>query len=82
MEPFTYLKPNGEWGIEGVNLSALPPKVYGALRKLCDLEHGLVVMVASAPGCPMGTGGQGGNGGFAANGIVQRTVEEVSADVD
>lgn len=39
MEPFTYLKPNGEWGIEGVDLSALPSKVYGALCKLRDLEH-------------------------------------------
>lgn len=82
MEAITYLKPNGEWGIEGVDLSTLPPKVYGALCKLRDLEHGVIAIVAGAPGCPMGTGGRGGNGGFVANGIVQRTVEEVSADVD
>lgn len=39
MGNLTYLKPNGEWGIEGVDLSALPPKVYGALCKLRDIEH-------------------------------------------
>lgn len=39
MSNLTYVKPNGEWGIEGVDLSALPPKVYGALCKLKDLEH-------------------------------------------
>lgn len=39
MSNLTYLKPNGEWGIEGVNLSVLPPKVYGALCKLKDIEH-------------------------------------------
>ena len=39
MGTITYYKPNGEWGIEGVDLTALPPKVYGALCKLHDLEH-------------------------------------------
>lgn len=39
MGNLTYCKPNGEWGIEGVDLSTLPPKVYGALCKLRDLEH-------------------------------------------
>ena len=39
MGSLTYCKPNGEWGIEGVDLSTLPPKVYGALCKLKDLEH-------------------------------------------
>lgn len=39
MGNLTYLKPNGEWGIEGVDLSTLPPKVYGALCKLMKLEH-------------------------------------------
>lgn len=29
---------NGEWGIEGVDLSTLPPQVYGALCKLKDIE--------------------------------------------
>lgn len=28
----------GMWGIEGVELGQLPPKVYGALCKLRDLE--------------------------------------------
>lgn len=39
MAPLTYQKPNGEWGIEGVDLTTLPPKVYGALCKLHDLER-------------------------------------------
>lgn len=38
-KPLTYKKPSGEWGIEGVDLSALPPAVYGALCKLNDIEH-------------------------------------------
>ena len=38
-KPLTYRKPSGEWGIEGVDLSALPPQVYGALAKLMRLEH-------------------------------------------
>lgn len=35
----TWLKPSGEWGIEGVDLTALPPAAYGALAKLMRLEH-------------------------------------------
>ena len=38
-KPLTYRKPSGEWGIEGVDLSTLPPPVYGALAKLMRLEH-------------------------------------------
>lgn len=34
----TWKTPDGHWGIEGVDLSALPPRVYGALYKLKDLE--------------------------------------------
>ena len=30
---------NGEWGMEGVDLAALPPKIYGALFRLHELEH-------------------------------------------
>lgn len=40
-KPLTYYKPSGEWGIEGVDLSTLPPPVYGALAKLMRLEHPL-----------------------------------------
>ena len=40
-KPLTYHKPSGEWGIKGVDLSALPPQVYGALAKLMRLEHPL-----------------------------------------
>ena len=36
-KPLTYRKPSGEWGIEGVDLSTLPPPVYGALAKLMRL---------------------------------------------
>lgn len=38
-KPLTYYKPSGEWGIEGVDLSTIPPQVYGALAKLMRLEH-------------------------------------------
>ena len=38
-KPLTYRKPSGEWGVEGVDLSTLPPPVYGALAKLMRLEH-------------------------------------------
>lgn len=41
----TWVK-SGEWGIEGVDLSKLPPKVYGALCKLRDLEHPISATVA------------------------------------
>ena len=30
--------PSGEWGIPGVDLATLPPRVYGALCKLKDME--------------------------------------------
>lgn len=39
----TWRTPDGLWGIEGVDLAVLPPKVYGALCKLMELEH---------PNCP------------------------------
>lgn len=39
MAALTFYRPNGEWGIEGVDLTTLPPKVYGALCKLHDLEY-------------------------------------------
>lgn len=32
----TWTKPNGEWGLGDVDLSTLPPAVYGAL---CKLKH-------------------------------------------
>ena len=35
----TWKKPDGSWGIEGVDLAVLPPKVYVALCKLMELEH-------------------------------------------
>lgn len=39
----TWKKPNGEWGVEGVDLTALPPAAYAAIAKLKDIEH---------PSCP------------------------------
>lgn len=30
---------NGEWGIEGVDLTILPPRAYGAICKLKDIEN-------------------------------------------
>ena len=34
----TWKTPDGHWGIDGVDLAALPPRVYGALYKLKNLE--------------------------------------------
>ena len=36
--------PSGEWGIPGVDLATLPPRVYGALCKLKDMESLLEVI--------------------------------------
>ncbi len=30
---------DGAWGMKGVDLAALPPKIYGALFRLHELEH-------------------------------------------
>lgn len=34
----TYKTPDGAWGIEGVSLLACPARLYGAAKKLCDME--------------------------------------------
>ena len=39
MSAITYRTPSGYWGIDGVDLTTLPPRVYAALHKLCDIEH-------------------------------------------
>ena len=44
----TWAKPNGEWGIEGVELGALPPAVYAALAKLHRLEYPVAPTKAEA----------------------------------
>ena len=36
--------PSGEWGIPGVDLASLPPRVYGARCKLKDMEALLEVI--------------------------------------
>lgn len=38
-KPVTWIKANGDCGIEGVDLTALPPKVYLALFRLLRYEH-------------------------------------------
>lgn len=38
MTNLTWAK-DGEWGLEGVDLAELPPKVYAAVFKLHQLEH-------------------------------------------
>lgn len=45
MSRITWSKPDGSWGIEGVELSQVPPKVYGALCKLKRIED-LVAQIA------------------------------------
>lgn len=34
----TYKTPDGAWGIEGVSLLSCPARLYGAAKKLCDME--------------------------------------------
>ena len=34
----TWSKPNGEWGVEDVDLTRLPPRAYGGLHKLKSME--------------------------------------------
>ena len=56
MSRLTYKSKDGSWGLKGVSweqLVALPPRVYGALAKLKDMED--LVDDAGAPG-----GGQSG----------------------
>lgn len=38
MNRITWNESDGSWGIKGVKLEALPPKVYGALYKLMNYE--------------------------------------------
>ena len=56
MSRLTYKSKDGSWGLKGLSweqLVALPPRVYGALAKLKDMED--LVDDAGAPG-----GGQSG----------------------
>lgn len=34
----TYKTPDGSWDIEGVSLLSCPARLYGAAKKLCDME--------------------------------------------
>ena len=38
MNRLTWSKPNGEWGVYGMELTGLPAPVYGALCKLKRME--------------------------------------------
>lgn len=51
MEAITYRTPSGDWGVDGVDLSALPPRVYAALHKLCKIEHPLCPTVYERIAC-------------------------------
>lgn len=44
MSRMTWSKPDGSWGVGMLNLAALPPRVYGALCKLKDMENLLEVI--------------------------------------
>ena len=37
----TWSKPSGDWGVQGVELGALPPKLYAALAKLKSMEDAI-----------------------------------------
>lgn len=41
MKRLTWKKPNGDWGLQGADLTALAPLVYGAVFKLMKLEDAM-----------------------------------------
>lgn len=41
MKRLTWKKPNGDWGLQGADLTALPPAVYAAVYKLMKLEDAM-----------------------------------------
>lgn len=52
MDRLTYQDADGSWGPRGVSwdqLAALPPRVYGALVKLRDLEARMETEAGEAP---------------------------------
>ena len=52
MDRLTYQDADGSWGLHGVSwdqLAALPPRVYGALAKLRDLEARMETETGGAP---------------------------------
>lgn len=64
-KPLTYLKPSGEWGIEGVDLATLPPPgVWGAGQAYAagapPLRH---------PGGNAPAGQRGGDGRYVDTGL-------------
>lgn len=42
----TWSMPDGSWGIDGINLAALPSKVYAALMKLKRLEDAIDMLAS------------------------------------
>ena len=46
----TWSRPDGSWGLEGVDLTKLPPRVYGALCKLKRMEA-LVEQIQDPKAC-------------------------------
>ena len=59
MNRLTYENKDGSWGLKGVSwdqLAALPPRVYGALAKLKDLE---TQVDEAGDQCGRNTGGGG-----------------------
>lgn len=50
-KPLTYRKPNGDWGIEGVDLSTLQPQVYGTLAETLRAASNEEMAEIFAEGC-------------------------------
>lgn len=50
MSRITWSLPNGDWGVEGVELTKLPPNAYGALCKLKRMED--MIEQINRPGIP------------------------------
>lgn len=61
MSRLTYRQKDGSWGLKGLSweqLVALPPRVYGALAKLKDMED----LIDEARGADGDKGEEAGNG--------------------
>lgn len=77
MSRLTYKSKDGSWGLKGVSweqLVALPPRVYGALAKLKDMED--LVDDAGAPG-----GGQSGVRELALEELLTMGTDGIHADM-
>ena len=47
----TYYKPDGSWGVKGMEWGHIPAELYGALHKLMEMEHSFERMIEPDGAC-------------------------------